>query len=212
MAVAVAEAGGGRVDRVAWATQVHGPGVVCVSHPPVARGAERGVAGSNMGEYDALVTSAPGVALCVLTADCGALALSSPEGISAAVHAGWRGLRAGIVEAAVRRMRENGATDVVGSLGPCIHAECYGFTPSDLDGVAAVYGERVRGTTSGGLPALDLTEGIAAALDAAGARRAEGVDVCTACGDGYFSHRARGDIGRQALVVWSSRVSDGTDR
>ncbi|MGA2838258.1 MAG: polyphenol oxidase family protein [Acidimicrobiales bacterium] len=211
-AAAAAGSTGTRVDRVAWATQVHGPGVVAVSVVPTPGGAGRDVACSNMGEYDALVAPTPGVALCVLTADCGALALSGPEGIFAAVHVGWRGLLAGVVEASVRAMRERGATDVVGSLGPCIHAECYGFSPSDLDQVATVYGDRVRGRTADGRPALDLTAGIAAALDAVGAWTVDGVDRCTACGDGYFSHRARRDVGRQALVVWSGRAVDGTAR
>src|SRR5674476_1670641 len=69
--------------------------------------------------------AAPGTALCVLTADCAAIALASAEGVCSAVHAGWRGLVAGVVEAAVTAMRDLGASDVTASLGPCIHAPCY---------------------------------------------------------------------------------------
>jgi polyphenol oxidase len=205
-AQAAASSGDG-LDAVWWLEQVHGAVVLDVPPGPVAarpgagpvlrRGAEPG---------DALVTDRPGVALCVLTADCGSLALASPEGVCAAVHAGWRGLVAGVVERTVARMRDHGATDVVAALGPCIHAGCYEFSPDDLDEAAAVYGDTVRGTTSAGRPALDVPAGIAAALVRAGATGADGVDACTACGDGYFSHRARADTGRQALVVWRSGV------
>ncbi len=43
---------------------------------------------------------------------------------------------------------------------------------------------------------------MSAALRNAGADERPGIDVCTACGGSYFSHRARGDAGRQALLVW----------
>jgi copper oxidase (laccase) domain-containing protein len=49
-----------------------------------------------------------------------------------------------------------------------------------------------------------MVAGIRAALDASGAALVDVVDVCTACGGGQYSHRARGDAGRQALVVWST--------
>jgi hypothetical protein len=156
------------------------------------------------GDGDALVGELPGSAVAVLTADCGSIALGSAEGVFAAVHAGWRGLTRGVVEAAVAAMRERGATAVVGALGPCIHPECYEFSPHDLDQVAAVYGDRVRGRTSAGHPALDLPAAVSAALVAAGAAEVTGTVACTACGNDYFSHRARADRGRQALVVWST--------
>jgi len=194
-------ASGDPVRSVRWLHQVHGPTVVDVpADPPAGLGT-----GPEAG--DALVTDVPGVALCVLTADCGALALSSPEGVFAAVHAGWRGLLDGVVEAAVAAMRSRGATEVVGALGPCIHAGCYEFSHEDLDAVAAVYGDGVRGTTTDGRPALDVPAGIDAALARAGAGRVAGVDTCTACGHGYFSHRARRDTGRQALVVWAATAT-----
>jgi copper oxidase (laccase) domain-containing protein len=149
------------------------------------------------------------VALCILTADCAPLALASPEGIFGAVHAGWRGLLGGVVEATVARMRGWGATDVSAALGPCIHASCYEFSSADLDLVEAAYGPAVRGATTDGRPALDLGAAVAAAVGTAGARMVAGVDICTACGGGQFSHRARADTGRQALLVWSTAPGEG---
>ena len=202
-AAGVAAPTGASFDEVAWVTQVHGARVVDARHADRA-GGPGPVTCRNLGAADALVTGSPGTALCVLTADCGPLALASPEGVFAAVHAGWRGLVAGVVESAVRRMRERGATDVTGVLGPCIHAGCYEFGADELGTVADAYGPTVRATTVTGRPALDLVAGIAAALTAAGGRLDDVVDVCTACGGGRYSHRARADAGRQALVVWST--------
>jgi len=156
------------------------------------------------GEGDALVAGEGGVGLAVLTADCASVALGSRQGVFGAVHAGWRGLVDGVVERAIATMEALGATDVVGALGPCIHPECYEFSDHDLDRVAARYGDGVRGRTSSGRPALDLPAAVSAALSAGGARQRPGTTACTSCSAGYFSHRARGDVGRQALVVWSA--------
>jgi purine-nucleoside/S-methyl-5'-thioadenosine phosphorylase / adenosine deaminase len=123
-----------------------------------------------------------------------------------AVHAGWRGLAAGIVERAAERMRATGASDVTAVVGPCIHAGCYEFGADDLDRVVERCGEVARGVTADGRPALDLPAAVRAALVRAGATVVGGDAPCTACDRRFFSHRARGDTGRQALLVW---IEDG---
>ncbi len=179
---------------VSWLNQVHGNGVVVV-------GADDGEPGRGR-DGDALVTSG-GTALAVMTADCAPLALSSPEGVVAAVHAGWRGLVAGVVQAAVAAMRGLGAHRVEAALGPCIHSECYPFGAAELEEVASRLGTSVRSELSGGRFALDLAAAVGAALAEADARLVHDVDECTACaGDRYFSHRARGERERQAMIVW----------
>jgi copper oxidase (laccase) domain-containing protein len=145
--------------------QVHGAGVVVVDRPGACRGEEA----------DAAVTSVPGAVLAVFTADCAPVALASPEGVVGAVHAGRRGLEAGVVEAAVAELRAQGATRVEAALGPCIHAECYD---------------------------IDVPAGVRAALDRAGAVLVHDEDVCTACSSEHFSWRARRDDERQAMLVW----------
>lgn len=182
------------VDRpVSWLRQVHGDRVVVAAHPGEARGEEG----------DALVTAHPEAALAVVTADCAAVALASPEGVVAAAHAGWSGLEAGVLPRTVEAMRALGAITVEAALGPCIHAECYEFGPSDLDRLADRLGPSVRGVTAGGAPALDLPAAVGAALAEAGAELVHDENVCTACAAGtYFSHRARHERERQALVVW----------
>ncbi len=185
---------------------MHGSTVLVVppSGSPEWEGPGRAVVrAARAGTGDALVTEAGSTGLVVLTADCASIALGSPEGVIGAVHAGWRGLVAGVVERSVETMVALGATEVVGALGPCIHPGCYRFSESDLDRVSDRLGDGVRSRTSDGYPALDLPAAVSAALVAAGARPRAGIDVCTGCGGGYFSHRARADTGRQALVVWS---------
>ena len=203
-------AGGGAsapIREVRWMRQVHGNTVLVVA-PPAGPGLRPEPSGRTpvtarpSGEGDALVAVPGIVGVAVLTADCASIALGSRQGVFGAVHAGWRGLMDGVVERTIATMEALGATDVVGALGPCIHPECYEFSDHDLDRVAARYGEGVRGRTSSGGPALDLPAAVSAALSAGGARRHPGVAACTGCSRGYFSHRARGDAGRQALVVW----------
>jgi YfiH family protein len=184
------------LDRTwCWVHQVHGSRVVEVGDVPVAGP-----------DADALVV-APGQpqqerALAVFSADCACLALASPEGAMGAVHAGWRGLVAGVVAEAVGEMRRVGATEVVAALGPCIHAECYAFGAADLESVSVAVGGDVAGRTASGDLALDLPRAVTRAVESAGARLVHDVAICTACSAEHFSHRARADTERQALVVW----------
>ncbi|HKH24697.1 MAG TPA: polyphenol oxidase family protein [Acidimicrobiales bacterium] len=188
-----------------WLVQVHGAEVVTVRHP----GEHAGV------EADAAVTAAPDTLLAVGTADCAPIALvaEGPAGPAVgAVHAGWRGLAAGVVWAAVDRLRAlvdpgggstpGGFATVRAVLGPCIHASCYEFGAADLDAVVTRVGEEARGITSEGRPALDLPAAARANLARAGVEVVADDAPCTACDTRFHSHRARGDAGRQALLVW----------
>jgi copper oxidase (laccase) domain-containing protein len=119
------------------------------------------------------------------------------------VHAGWRGLAAGVIDEAVAAVRAAGGSSVAAALGPCIHPECYEFSPADLDSVAALLGDGVRSLTADGRPALDLPAAVRGALHAAGADLVHSVDACTACeADRFYSHRARAERERQAVVAW----------
>jgi purine-nucleoside/S-methyl-5'-thioadenosine phosphorylase / adenosine deaminase len=175
-----------------WLRQVHGDTVLTVSAPGEGAGTKA----------DAAATAEVGCVLAVLAADCAPVALASPEGVIAAVHAGWRGLAAGVVAQAVSTVRRLGGSEVEAILGPCIHPECYQFGSAELDVVSARLGPAVRATTRAGSPALDVPAAVRSALGGAGVTRVGDVEVCTACSDEYFSWRARGELARQALVVW----------
>jgi YfiH family protein len=173
-------------------TQVHGASVVV-----------RPAADDDRAEADALVTDRPGLVLSVNVADCAPIALMSPQGIVGAVHAGWRGVEAGVIGAAAEAMRELGAVDIAAWVGPCIHAECYEFGSSDLDRVVARVGPGARSRARDGQSALDLPMAVARELGRSAVRLAGSADACTACdGAQFFSHRARADDGRHALAVW----------
>lgn len=155
---------------------------------------------------DALVGT-PSDRPAMFAADCALLGVLSPEGVVAAVHAGWPGLLAGVIEEAAAAMRAAGASQLSAVRGPCVGPECYEFGEDDLCRVEAVYGRAVRSTTADGRLALDLAEGVREACRRASITLVEEVASCTACATGpdgspmWFSHRARKDKGRHALVV-----------
>ena len=174
-----------------WLRQVHGDVVVLVGGPGEGAGSVA----------DAAVATEPGCALAVLTADCAPVALASPEGVIGAAHAGWSGLAAGVLERTVEAMRGLGASRVHAALGPCIGPECNEFGEEDLERVATTVGRAVRSRTATGRLALDLAAGARTVLERQGAT-VDDLSVCTACGPGYYSWRARGEYQRQALIVW----------
>ena len=98
-------------DRTLITTrQVHGRGVLLADRQ----------APHHDTEADALVCTRPDRAVAVYTADCVPVLLSTPDGSAvAAVHAGWRGLAAGVIAAAVARLPDK---DLLAAVGPCISA------------------------------------------------------------------------------------------
>ncbi len=81
---------------------------------------------------DALVTSVPGIALGILTADCAPVLLADAEaGVIGAAHAGWKGALSGVVEATVGEMVRLGARaeHIAAAQGPSIGANSYEVGP-----------------------------------------------------------------------------------
>ncbi len=151
---------------------------------------------------DAAVTTVSGAVLAVHTADCVPVVLVADGGGVGVAHAGWRGLVAGVVPAAVDALRAEAGDRVRAWVGPRIGPECYEFGADDLAQVVDVLGPEVVGETSAGRPALDLGAATRVALARAGVGEVVLVGDCTACGPAAFSHRARGDRGRQAALAW----------
>ncbi len=134
------------------------------------------------------------------TADCAPVVLLTPSAVGV-VHVGWRGLMAGVLEAAVAALGDlHGATPVA-HLGPCIRVGCYEFDGPERADVVARHPE-AGGTTGWGTPALDLPAGVHAALRDLGIIDVHDVTGCTACDQRWFSHRARGEAERFATTVW----------
>ena len=181
------------IDRPwTWLRQVHGAAVVEVDGPGGATGHAA----------DGAVSAASGVALAILVADCAPVAFASRDGVIGVAHAGWRGLRAGVIEETVAAMRGLGADRVVAALGPCIHPECYQFGEAELDVLVTRLGPQVRGTDRNGAAALDLPAAVRAALARADTALVWDARICTACSDDHWSWRARREQQRQAVVIW----------
>lgn len=172
----------------AVAKQVHGARIVDAD-PAVAV------------EADALITSEVGQPIAVQGADCAPIAFITDHGPVAVAHAGWRGLAAGIIGETIGRLRQDGAETQCAIVGPTIGPECYEFGADDLDRVASLLGDDVRSETSAGTPALDLRAAITSAFAEHDVDDVRFVAGCTACEGTGFSHRARGDQERHALVA-----------
>src|SRR4051812_28095675 len=82
-----------------WLKQVHGGEVVVETTPLQHQGSEA----------DAIVSTNPQSVLSIATADCVPIAMVGDSGVFGAVHAGWRGLVAGVIEITANKMRELGA-------------------------------------------------------------------------------------------------------
>lgn len=152
-------------------------------------------------EADAAVTDAPGCTLAVRTADCTPVVLLGRRSV-AVVHAGWRGLLAGVVERTVDALRALGDEPQEAHLGPCIRPGCYEFDGAELADLVDRFGSAVRATTTWGTPAVDLPRAVAEALAAAGVHAVHDTSGCTACDERWFSHRARAESGRFATTAW----------
>lgn len=155
-------------------------------------------------EVDALVTRAPGLVLAVQVADCTPVLLwDSEAGVVAAVHAGRRGLAAGVVPRTIAVMTELHARPerMNALVGPGICAEHYEVPAELRDEVeAAVPGTAAE--TSSGTPALDIRAGVLAQLRAGGLRQWSVMSQCTAESPHLYSYRRDGTTGRFAGLVW----------
>ncbi len=174
-----------------WLRQVHGAGVVTVTEPGEHAGACA----------DASVTAVPQAVLAVQAADCAPVVLLGEAAVGV-VHAGWRGLVDGVIEASVQAMRSLGSESIRAVIGPCIRSGCYEFGAGDLDAVVRALGPPARGRTTRGTASLNVAGAASAALRKAGVDVVEDVAVCTACSPDHWSWRARGDRQRQAAVAW----------
>lgn len=185
--------------RVVAGTQVHGISVRRVGDADA--GGRFLDATTAWPEGDGLCTEDPDLCLAVFGADCLPILLWRRDrpGV-AAVHAGWRGLVDGIVEAAAAALGPPGVIGV--AIGPGIGPCCYPVSDEVRQRFRTRFGEEVlRGV------AVDLAAAARAALTGRGipAGAIWTLDTCTACdADRWFSFRRDGaPTGRQAGLVWA---------
>lgn len=173
--------------RLASAHQVHGTKIV--THQPGWDGWLR------VDSADGHATAHHDTALVVTVADCVPVFMGHPKGASALLHAGWRGVAGGIMEAGLRTLKALGCSvgDLVVHLGPAICGACYTVGPD-------VYAQLMRRSVDHAAP-VDLRALLADQARIAGVKHVEVSASCTKChNDRFFSHRA-GDSGRQVSVI-----------
>ena len=174
-----------RLDALASMNQVHGAGVVWADPTTTP-------------EADAQLTDQPGLGLLVKTADCVPIALAG-DGVIGVVHAGRRGLIAGVVPAAVAAIRERSDGPITAWVGPHICGFCYALDPASAHDVADAVPE-ARSTTRDGLTAANLGKGVLAQLSELGVRGIR-LGGCTYEDDRFYCHRQNADPRRQGVVM-----------
>jgi YfiH family protein len=180
-------------DDPRWLRQVHGTVAV-----------DAGKAGE-MTTADAVWTRRPGTVCAVMTADCLPVLLCDRAGTTvAAAHAGWRGLAAGVLEAAIAAINV-GPRELLAWLGPAIGPANFevgddvraAFLAADPAATAAFV------THGRGKWLADIYALAARRLVAAGVTAISGGGWCTfADRERFYSYRRDGVTGRMATLVW----------
>lgn len=190
-----------------WLRQVHGTGVLRFDAPALSP-AKAGEGAEPVA--DASSTSAPGVVLAILTADCLPVVFAAKDGGEiAAAHAGWPGLSKGMLEATLAAMRTPPA-DLIAWIGPAagpqhyeVGADVFELFVSADAGAASAFVPTRPGHWLADLPALARRRMTASGMSVADIH---GGDLCTISDPArFFSHRRDGRSGRIATLAWMER-------
>lgn len=191
-------------DHLLSAWQVHSPDAVVVSAP---------WAGEERPRVDGLVSKTPGIALGVLTADCGPVLFADAEaGVIGAAHAGWKGALTGVTSRTVAVMEEQGAkrSRITAVIGPTISKDAYEVGPEfparfiEADVANAQF---FTPSKRAGHAMFDLPGYLAARLAAEGVGRVVNLSLCTFSDERRFfsyrrtTHRGEKDYGRLISAI-----------
>lgn len=198
----VADAMAVGADNLLSLAQVHSANVLTITEPFMERP-----------QADGMVTDVAGLALGILSADCGPLLFVDPEaGVIGAAHAGWKGALGGILENTVAAMEKLGASrqHIRGVLGPCIGPRSYEvdnrFREKFID-VSSHYSEFFTDRNNAGHCHFDLPAFLARRAAEAEVTNFSVLSIDT-CEDEkrFFSyrrttHRQEADYGRQISAI-----------
>lgn len=177
-----------------WLDQVHGTGIVRLpvtgAHPPQADGS---------------ISRAAGAVCAVMTADCLPVLLCDAQGtVVAAVHAGWRGLAAGVVENAVQAMAVR-PDSILAWLGPAIGPGAFEVGEDVVSAFVDRHPEAQRAfqQTREQRWLADIYELARLRLQTAGVENVSGGGFCTYREPGrFYSYRRDKITGRMAALIW----------
>ncbi|WP_059413081.1 peptidoglycan editing factor PgeF [Cupriavidus basilensis] len=188
----------------AWLEQVHGCAVAT---------ADQSASGGAVPQADASIATAPGRVCAVMTADCLPVLLCDRAGtVVGAAHAGWRGLCAGVIEAALARMGAQAGPQPqwLAWLGPAIGPTAFevgaevrqafldAARPAEIAQVGAAFRPGAPGKYFADIYALARTR-----LARAGCLDVHGGDACTVTdAQRFYSYRRDGVTGRMASLAW----------
>jgi polyphenol oxidase len=176
-------------------------------------------------EADAIVAAAEDVAslaVAVRVADCVPVLVGDRRiGAVAAIHAGWRGVVAGVIPRAMAELAKVGSGDYVAAIGPCIGPCCFEVSAEVAarivdscggDASLAVF-TPVHGGAGEAKAMVDLRRAVRAQLAAAGVHDVEDVPGCTRCDAArFFSYRRDGEAsGRHMAVIVARTAAPGAD-
>ena len=188
--------------RLVSVHQVHSADAVAVDAP----------FGTERPRADAMVTDRPGLALGVLTADCGPVLFADPQArIIGAAHAGWKGAFTGILEATIDAMERLGAArnHIVAVLGPSISQTAYEVGPEFVERFVTTDSASERWfapSPRAGHAMFDLNGYTVTRLAAAGVDASQ-LGLCTYADENRFfsyrrtTHRNEPDYGRQISAI-----------
>lgn len=184
-------------ESTVFTQQTHSENICLVTEQDAGKGLLRP---RDYTEVDALITDTPGLSLVVFSADCGTILLYDPvHQAIGAVHAGWRGVAAGLASKTALKMHDTFGTepkDLLCALGPAIGPCCF---ETDDDVPAAMHdalGTQADPflTRRGAKWHIDLKAINAHWLKSLGVRHIDICPHCTACRqDLYWSHRKVGN-------------------
>ena len=164
-------------------------------------------------QADALVTTVPGLALAVSSADCTPILLVDPRSrIIGAIHAGWRGAVKGVVQAAIEKMKGEGAepSRIVAAIGPTIRQPSYEVGPEVIEACKALDAANTQffvPSKNAGRAMFDLPGFVAGQLKRAGVTQIEDLGRDTYAEEDLFfsyrraTHRGEADYGRHLHAI-----------
>jgi len=189
-------------DHLVSGYQVHGNAVAVVTGPMATRP-----------QIDGLVSNTPGVALGILTADCGPVLFADPEAqVIGACHAGWKGALGGVCGSTVEAMEKLGAKRgrIVAVLGPTISQHAYEVGPEfpkPFLVADAGHGKYFIPSVKPAHYMFDLQKFLLDQMRSLGLAEVQGLGLCTYADEQLFfsyrraTHRGDKDYGRLISAI-----------